>query len=75
MLDAKNMWASMSLLELIGEVLAVHVNTNKIFLDVFNFALIKMITTVEKEAICGIFIRHRVTHVSFQAKPIWIDES
>ncbi len=34
------MWASMSLLKLNGDVLAVHVNTNKTFLDVSEFALI-----------------------------------
>lgn len=32
------MWACISLLELTGEILAVHVNTNKIFLDVSEFA-------------------------------------
>jgi hypothetical protein len=34
------MWASMSLLKLNGNVLAVQVNTNKTFLDVSEFALI-----------------------------------
>jgi hypothetical protein len=48
LIDAKNMWASMSLLELIGGILAVHVNTNKTFLDVFKFALIKVITAAKK---------------------------
>ncbi len=48
MIDAKNMWASMSLLELIGGILAVHANTNKTFLDVFNFALIQVITAAQK---------------------------
>jgi hypothetical protein len=35
------MWASISLLELTGDILAVHVNTNEYFLDVSEFALIR----------------------------------